>query len=202
MQWVGKFLVVELVSEEGKVECSTWTQLSLLLETLDDEDALDLVWGCWARFHEWWDPLDDCDNPLAVSGLETGLAMECWTFWMMESMKGGAGIGGKMLQFSFSFATSFLFRLTPLVATGEDSAPRTILTLLSWDLRPSSYLTSSSLIFGLSSPPPVLSHRSVFPTSTLFYYLPSVSFLSEVPWSVRAGPQYINYLFTICILYS
>ena len=57
--------------------------------------------------------------------------------------------GGVMLQFSFSFTTSFLFRLTPLVATGEDSAPRMILALLSWDLHPSSYLTSSSLIFGL-----------------------------------------------------
>ena len=53
-----------------------------------------------------------------------------------------------MLQFSFSFATSFLFHLIPLVATGEDSAPWMILTLLSWDLCPS-YLTSSSLIIGL-----------------------------------------------------
>ena len=36
-----------------------------------------------------------------------------------------------MLQFSFSFATSFLFHLIPLVATGEDSTPWMILTLLS-----------------------------------------------------------------------
>ena len=38
---------------------------------------------------------------------------------------------------------------TPLIATGEDSTPQMILTLLSQDLRPSSYLTSSSLIIGL-----------------------------------------------------
>ena len=54
-----------------------------------------------------------------------------------------------MLQFSFSFAISSLFHLTPLVAIGEDSAPRTILILLSQDLCPSSYLISSYLIIGL-----------------------------------------------------
>ena len=111
-----------------------------------------------------------------------------------------------MLQFSFSFTTSFLFRLTPLVATGEDSTPRTILTLLSWDLRPSSYLTSSSLIFGLSSPPPVLSHQSVFPVSTMLYYLPSISFsicssLVCVHWStVYKLPLY--HLYSLFLIYT
>ena len=85
--------MVQLVHKEGEVECSTWTWWSPLLEVLDDKDASDLVWGCWARFHEWWDPLGDCDSPLAVSDLETGLVMECWTFWTMKSIKGGAGIG-------------------------------------------------------------------------------------------------------------
>ena len=58
-------------------------------------------------------------------------------------------IGGVMLQFSFSFAISSSSRSTPLIATGEDSTPQMILTLLSQDLHPSSYLTSSSLIIGL-----------------------------------------------------
>ena len=59
---------------------------------LNDEDALILVQGCWARFHELWDPLVNCDNPLIVSDLGIGVAMECWTFWTMESMKGGVEI--------------------------------------------------------------------------------------------------------------
>ena len=54
-----------------------------------------------------------------------------------------------ILQFSFSFTISSLFRSTPLITTGEDSAPWMILTLLSWDLCPYSYLTSSSLTIGL-----------------------------------------------------
>ena len=98
MWQVGKFLVTELVPEEGEVEYFTWTWLSPLLEVLDNKDVLDLVWWCWARFHKWWDPLDNCNNPLAVSGLGIGLVMECWAFWMIKSMKGGAGIdreGGK-----------------------------------------------------------------------------------------------------------
>ena len=77
--------MVELVPEEGEVECSTWTQLYLLLEALDNKNTLDLIWGCCARFHEWWDPL-------VVLGLGTGLAMECWIFWIMELIKGGIGI--------------------------------------------------------------------------------------------------------------
>ena len=58
-------------------------------------------------------------------------------------------MGGVILQFSFSFAISSLFHLIPLLAIGEDSTPQTIPTLLSQDLRPSSYLISSYLIIGL-----------------------------------------------------
>ena len=39
------------------------------------------------------DPLDDCNNPLAVSGLGISLVMEYWTFQTIKSMTGGAGIG-------------------------------------------------------------------------------------------------------------
>ena len=63
------------------------------------------------------------------------------------------------------------------------------------------------LSLDLSSPPPVLSHWSVFPVSTMFYYLPSVSFsiccsLVHACWStVYKLPLYHLYsLFLICAI--
>ena len=121
----------------------------------------------------------------------------------------------RVLWFFFSFATSFLFLLTPLIVIGEDSILQTIVILLSPVQLPFSLFVYSliSLIFHqtyYSSTDSLIlvnsccsSHNGLFspfpPYSFTFYFLP---FLSIFFWFVCAGLTYLNLVVTICILHS
>ena len=120
-----------------------------------------------------------------------------------------------LLWFFFSFATSSLFLLTPLVIIGEDSVLWTIVILLSPVQLPFSFLVYSliSLIFHwtyYSSTDSLIlvnshcsSHYGLFSPflsySFMFYFLP---FLSIFSWSVCTSFMYLNLVVTICILHS
>ena len=120
-----------------------------------------------------------------------------------------------LLWFFFSFTTSSLFLLTPLVIIGEDFILWTIVISLSLVQLPFSFLVYNliSLIFHYtyySSTNSLIlvnsrhsSHYSLFSLflsySFTFYFLP---FLSIFSWSMYTGLTYLNLVVTICILHS
>ena len=117
------------------------------------------------------------------------------------------------------FHQTLLIFSIPLVATGEDSTPLTLVIFLSLDqllffslgynlLSLLSFLSFIRLLLLL----PILSHQPVvsthsydsllspFPSySSMFYSFPLSSFFS---WSMCASPTYINSIVTVCIPHS